>query len=76
VLAIRQIEARYPSQWILVKDPLVDNDLRVIKGKVVSHSKDRDEVEIVKRSSCASNIAPSSTPESSPKTTRRPCYER
>ena len=45
MLSIRQIESRYPSQWILVKDPVVDKYLRVIRGEVVSHSKDRDEVD-------------------------------
>lgn len=45
VLSVRQIEARYPSQWILLKDPVVDKHLRVLKGEVVCHSKDRDEVD-------------------------------
>src|SRR5438067_974462 len=44
ILTIKQIESRYPGEWILIKDPLTDKHLRVLKGEVVSHSKDRDEV--------------------------------
>jgi hypothetical protein len=43
VLSLKQIESKYPSQWIL-KDPVTDKHLRVLKGEVVYHSKDRDAV--------------------------------
>ena len=44
VLTIQEIEARYESEWILVGDPEVTSQLEVIGGKVLYHSKDRDEV--------------------------------
>lgn len=44
VLSIAQIEARYPSEWILVEDPITNDALEVQSGKVLSHSPDRDEV--------------------------------
>lgn len=44
VLTIEEIEARYDSEWVLVGDPEVDEDLRVLRGAVLCHSKDRDEM--------------------------------
>jgi len=44
ILPIEQIRKKYKSEWILVEDPEVTKDLEVIRGKVVWHSKDRDEV--------------------------------
>lgn len=44
VLSIRQIESRYPNEWILVEDPATNEALEVQSGKVISHSADRDEV--------------------------------
>ena len=40
-----EIEARFDSEWVLIEDPVVDDQLRVVRGKVVHHSKDRDEVD-------------------------------
>ena len=44
LLTIAQIKSRYPSEWILLKDPVVGKGLRITRGEVVAHSKDRDEV--------------------------------
>ncbi|HKQ49529.1 MAG TPA: hypothetical protein VJZ71_15765 [Phycisphaerae bacterium] len=44
ILSIAEICNRYDSEWILVEDPEVDENLEVVRGKVVWHSKDRDEV--------------------------------
>ncbi len=44
VLTVQEIEARYQSEWVLVEDPEVTPQLEVISGKVLYHSKDRDEV--------------------------------
>ena len=43
-LSIVEIEARYPSEWILVEDPDTNEALEVQGGKVLWHSPDRDEV--------------------------------
>jgi hypothetical protein len=45
VMTLEEIEGRFPSEWILLADPEVDEHLEVIRGRVVFHSKDRDEVD-------------------------------
>ena len=44
ILSIEEIESRFDSEWILVEDPELDPHLKVLRGTVVWHSKDRDEV--------------------------------
>ena len=44
VLPIGEMESRFESEWILVGDPELDEHLRVLRGEVLCHSKDRDEV--------------------------------
>ena len=44
ILTLAEIEEGYKSEWVLVEDPELDEHLRVVRGKVVCHSKDRDEV--------------------------------
>lgn len=44
VLTISEIESQFSGEWILVVDPQVDENLEVLSGQVVCHSKDRDEV--------------------------------
>ena len=44
VLTIAQIEKRFDSEWVLVGEPQTDDSLEVRSGKVLWHSKDRDEV--------------------------------
>ena len=44
VLSIDEIKVRFPSEWILVDEPVTNEALEVQSGKVLCHSKDRDEV--------------------------------
>lgn len=44
VLTIAQIEASFPSEWVLVEDPETNEALEVQRGTVRWHSKDREEV--------------------------------
>ena len=44
VLTITEIEAHFASEWVLVEDPQTNDALEVQSGKVLAHSKDRDEV--------------------------------
>ena len=44
VLTISEIEARFEGEWILIGDPETDESLNVLRGKVLCHSKNRDEV--------------------------------
>ena len=41
---LAEIEARFPSEWVLLEDPETSEMLEVRGGKVLWHSKDRDEV--------------------------------
>lgn len=44
VLSALEIRAQYDGEWVLVGDPEVDASLAVQRGRVLHHSKDRDEV--------------------------------
>jgi hypothetical protein len=43
-MTAKQIESRFDNEWILLGDPETDESLEVSKGKLLCHSKDRDEV--------------------------------
>ena len=45
VLTVSEIEQRYRDEWILLADPEADDHLKVLRGQVVAHSRDRDEVD-------------------------------
>ena len=45
VLAIAEIQERFDHEWVLLEDPELDSNLQVIRGKVLFHSKDRDELD-------------------------------
>ncbi len=44
VMTMQEMSARYSSEWILVGEPETDAALEVRKGRVLCHSKDREEV--------------------------------
>lgn len=46
-LSLADICDQFPGEWILVADPDLDDDFEVIRGRVMCHSKDRDEVDQV-----------------------------
>jgi hypothetical protein len=43
VLTIAEIRSQFESEWVLVEDPQTNESLEVQSGKVLLHSKDRDE---------------------------------
>ena len=43
-ISFAEIQKRFDSEWILLEDPETDKGLKVKSGKVLWHSKDRDEV--------------------------------
>ncbi len=43
-MTIEEIRAQFASEWVLIEDPGTDEDLNVLGGKVLHHSKDREEV--------------------------------
>jgi hypothetical protein len=44
VLTMKEIEARFPSEWVLLTDPETNQNQEVVSGRLVCHSKDRDEI--------------------------------
>ena len=44
ILTIESIKQQFESEWILIDDPQTNDSLEVLSGKVLHHSKDRDEV--------------------------------
>jgi hypothetical protein len=44
LLSIAEIRTRCAAEWVLLEDPEVGADSSVQSGKLLSHSKDRDEV--------------------------------
>ena len=44
VLTYDEIKQQYPDEWLLIADAIMDDEMNIIRGKVVAHSKDRDEV--------------------------------
>ena len=44
VMTIEEINSQFESEWVLIEDPQTTDDLEVLGGKVLHHSKDRDEV--------------------------------
>lgn len=43
VLTIAEIETQFDSEWVLVEDPQTNEAFEVQGGKVLYHSKNRDE---------------------------------
>lgn len=43
-MTIEEIESQFDSEWVLIEDPMTDEELKVVGGRVLHHSKDRDEV--------------------------------
>lgn len=44
-LTLAEIEAKYDSEWVLIGEPELTPDLQVVRGKVLFHSKSRDEID-------------------------------
>lgn len=43
-ISFAEIQKKFDSEWVLLEDPVTDQGLTVKSGKVLWHSKDRDEV--------------------------------
>jgi hypothetical protein len=43
-LSLDEIKKRYPDVWVLISEPKIDQYQRVLSGKVLFHSKDREAV--------------------------------
>ena len=43
-MTLEEIESKFDSEWVLIGDPRTNEALDVLGGRVLCHSKDRDEV--------------------------------
>ena len=43
-MTMEEIESQFDSEWVLIEDPRTDEGLKILSGRVLHHSKDRDEV--------------------------------
>ena len=43
VLTVAEMKSKYDSEWVLVEDPQTNEALEVLSGRILYHSKDRDE---------------------------------
>ena len=43
-MTVEEIRAQFEAEWVLVEDPVTNENLDVLEGKVVHHARDRDEV--------------------------------
>ncbi len=41
---IEQMMAEFPSEWVLIGDPETEGDTRLLGGRVLFHSANRDDV--------------------------------
>lgn len=57
VMTIEEINERFNSEWVLVEDPVTNDRLEVLSGKVLYHSKDRDEFDRKARTFCGKRFA-------------------
>ena len=44
IMTVEEMRAQFESEWVLVENPQTNDALEVLKGKILHHSKDRDEV--------------------------------
>ena len=57
VLLVAEMEARFPSEWLLIEEPVSSDENGLESGRVVFHSPDRDEMYRTAISSKALDIA-------------------
>ncbi len=43
-MTLAEIKSEFDSEWVLIGDPMTDEALNILEGRVLCHSKDRDEV--------------------------------
>ena len=44
IMTVEEMKTQFESEWVLVENPQTNDTLEVLKGKILHHSKDRDEV--------------------------------
>jgi len=44
-MTLEQIKQRYPDEWVLIEFTQLDDELRVVNGKVIAHSPSKYEID-------------------------------
>ena len=44
IMTVEEMRTQFESEWVLVENPQTNDALEVLNGKILHHSKDRDEV--------------------------------
>jgi alpha-mannosidase len=44
IISLQEMRERYRGQWVLVGYEELDDDLNVLRGEVLAHSPDKDEI--------------------------------
>ncbi|MBM4166039.1 MAG: hypothetical protein FJ218_03860 [Ignavibacteria bacterium] len=44
ILTSQEINEQFHSEWVLLENPETNEQLEILRGKLLFHSKDRDEV--------------------------------
>ena len=45
IMTLHEMQSRFEAEWVLVEDPEFDEQSQVVRGKVIFHSKSRDELD-------------------------------
>lgn len=45
ILSMSEIESKFASEWVLIEDLRLNESKEIEAGRVICHSKDRDEVD-------------------------------
>lgn len=57
ILTMEEIEKRFDGEWVLIEDVETDKKLEVLRGKVVYHGKDKEELHQKAMKSKSNHIA-------------------
>jgi hypothetical protein len=44
ILTMEEMRERYPGEWVLIGCTELDPEMRILRGRILAHSLDRDEV--------------------------------
>jgi len=44
IMSLEEIFSLYPDEWVLIVNPELDEELNVIRGEVLAHATEQDEI--------------------------------
>ena len=44
-MRLEEIKEQYPNEWVLIEFTELDDELKVVDGRVLAHSPSRDQIE-------------------------------